>query len=123
MQSGHRNLLRPPGQSQDMWKRLKRGYVQFKEDEPGERFVDAHDHWKEYSSGPVATVLIIVAGAVLMVGGLLLGLVPGVPGIVLGLLGFALIATRFRRIAIWLDWSEVRIRRAWQKCRRGVAHR
>jgi hypothetical protein len=67
-----------------MWKRFKRGYVQFKADEPGERFVDAHDHWREYSNGSVATVLIIVAGAVLIVR------------------GFALIAARFRRMAIWL---------------------
>ena len=106
-----------------MWKRLKRGYRQFKKDEPGERFVDAHDRWREYSNGPVATVLILVAGAVLIAGGLFLGLVPGVPGIVLGLLGFALIATRFRRMAIWLDWSEVKIRKAWNKRRRAVAHR
>lgn len=104
-----------------MWDKLKRGYRQFKQDDPGDRFLNAHEHWKEHSNGPVATILIVAAGAVLIVGGLLLGLIPGVPGIVLGLLGFALIATRFRRMAIWLDWSEVKLRSAWQKCRRVVA--
>jgi hypothetical protein len=106
-----------------MWKKLKCGYQHFKKDEPGRRFVAAHDRWKEHSKGPVASVLIIAAGAVLIVGGLLLGLIPGVPGVVLGVIGFALIATRFRRMAQWLDWSEVKVRSGWQKCRRAVAHR
>jgi hypothetical protein len=106
-----------------MWKKLKRSYLQFKEDEPGERFLNAHDRWKEHSNGPVATVLIVLAGVVLIAGGLFLGLIPGVPGIVLGLLGFALIATRFRRMAIWLDWSEAKVRGLWNKCRRRMAHR
>ena len=106
-----------------MWKKLKRSYRQFREDNPGERFLNAHERWREHSRGPLATIVVIGVGALLIVGGLLLGLVPGVPGILLVLVGFALIAARFRRMAIWLDWSEVKTRRAWQKCRQAVAHR
>jgi O-antigen/teichoic acid export membrane protein len=106
-----------------MWNKLKRGYRQFKEDEPGARFLNTYQRSREHSKGPAATILIIVAGALLIVGGFFLGLVPGVPGIVLGLLGFALIATRFRRMAKWLDWTEVKVRRIWQRWRRVMAHR
>jgi hypothetical protein len=106
-----------------MWKNLRRGYRQFKVDEPGERFLNLYERWRERSKGPAATVLIVLAGVVLIAGGLFLGLVPGVPGIVLGLLGFALIATRFRRMAIWLDWAEVKMKGIWNKCRRRLAHR
>jgi len=103
-----------------MWEKLKHSYRQFKEDEPGERFVNTHRRWREHSHGLAATVIIIVSGVVLIAGGFLLGLVPGVPGIVLGLLGFALIAARFRRMAIWLDWCETKVRKGWRKCCRAM---
>jgi len=106
-----------------MWNKLKRSYRQFQKDEPGERFLNTYERSREHSKGPLATILIIVAGAVLIVGGFLLGLIPGVPGIVLGLVGFALIATRSRRIAIGLDWTEVKVRSIGKRCRRVMAHR
>ena len=105
-----------------MWEKLKSGYRQFRDDESGVRFLNAHQRWRSKSKGPAATILIITTGAIFIVGGLFLGLVPGAPGIVLGLVGFALIAARFRRMAIWLDWCEVKIRRAWRSCRRAAAH-
>jgi hypothetical protein len=55
---------------------------------------------------------------VLIAVGALLALVPGVPGIVLGVLGLGLIAVRFRRVAIWLDWSEMKCRGIWREFRR-----
>lgn len=100
-----------------MWKKIKRGYREFKESDPGERFLKTYERWREHSRGPVATIFIVVAGTVLIVAGFLLGLIPGVPGIVLGLVGVALIATRFRRMAVWLDWSEIKLRGIWRKCR------
>ena len=100
-----------------MWKKIKRGYQEFKEDDPGERFLKTYERWREHSTGPIATILIIVIGTVMIVAGFLLGLVPGVPGIVLGLLGAALIAARFRRMAVWLDWGEIKLREVWRKWR------
>jgi UPF0716 family protein affecting phage T7 exclusion len=97
--------------------KIKRAYQQFKEDAPGERFLNLYQRRQQQSKGPVATVLIVIVGLVLIVGGFLLGLIPGVPGIVLGVLGVALIATRFRRMAVWMDRAEVKLRKLWRKCR------
>jgi hypothetical protein len=104
-----------------MWKKLKHAYREFAEDKPGERFLNAHERWKDASL--LARLGLVAAGFVLVVIGVLLGLVPGVPGIVLGVLGLALIATRFRRMSVWLDWSEIKLRKFWRRCRRRFAHR
>lgn len=96
-----------------MWEKLKNGYREFKEREPGARFIRTYERWQHRTRGSIATILILTLSAILMVGGLLLALIPGVPGIVLGLLGFALIATRSRRVATWLDWTELKVRRLW----------
>src|SRR5262245_13126335 len=101
-----------------MWKKLLRGYRQFAADEPGQRFIDTYKRWKDSSKSPAIGVAVIGAGVLLIVIGVLLALVPGVPGIVLGGLGLALIATRFRRMAVWLDWLETKCRRGWQRIRR-----
>ena len=97
--------------------KLTRGYHQLKEDKPGARFLNAYLRSRRHSKVSATTILIIVAGTILIVGGFLLGLIPGVPGIVLGVLGLALIATRFRRMAVWLDRAELKTRRIWQRCR------
>lgn len=98
-----------------MWKQLRQGLHEFKAATPGERFVKTYEHWQERAHGPAVTIIIITIGIVLMVAGLLLGLIPGVPGIVLGVLGLALIATRSRRVAIWLDWTEAKLRKRFGK--------
>jgi len=104
-----------------MWARLKQSYRELKDDEPGHRFVNAHMRWKERTRNWLATVAIIAVGLLLIVAGGFLGLVPGAPGIVLGVLGVALIGTRFKRVAIWLDWLEVRLRQLWHRCRQAFA--
>ena len=98
-----------------MWEKLKNGYREFKESKPGARFISTYHRWREHSRGSAATILIFVVSGLLIIGGLLLALIPGVPGIVLGLLGFALIATRSRRMAIWLDWTELKARSLWHR--------
>jgi hypothetical protein len=101
-----------------MWRKLVRGYRQFVEDLPGQRFVDAYQRWKGTSKNPITNLVLLLIALVLIAVGALLALVPGVPGIVLGALGLALIAIRFRRVAIWLDWSEMKCRGVWRKSRR-----
>ena len=106
-----------------MWDQLKRGYRELKNDEPGMRFVNAHDRWRSHTQGYVATILVVGIGLLLILGGAFLGFVPGVPGVVLAALGFALIGTRFRRVAVWMDWIEAKIRKLWRRCRRSFASR
>jgi hypothetical protein len=74
-----------------MWKKLPSAFRRFKHAQPGERFLNAHDELKE--RGPAGFIL-PVFGLVFVVAGIILGLVPGVPGIVLVGLGLALIAAR-----------------------------
>lgn len=100
---------------------LKKTFERAKKSVPGERFLKLHERWRRQQSGFASTVGIVAAGVVLLVIGLLLGLVPGVPGIVLGIFGAALIAMPFRRAALWLDRCELSLRRAWQRCWKAVA--
>lgn len=101
-----------------MWRKLVRGCRQFLKDVPGQRFIDAYQRWKVTARNPITGLVLLIIALVLIAAGALLALVPGVPGIVLGGLGLALIAIRFRRVAIWLDWSEMKSRSVWRKVRR-----
>ena len=103
---------------ESMWRKLARGYRQFARDAPGQRFVDAYERWKGASRNPITSLILLMIALVLIAVGALLALVPGVPGIVLGVLGLGLIAIRFRRVAIWLDWSEMKGRGIWRRFRR-----
>jgi hypothetical protein len=102
-----------------MFRKLKDGYRRFKIDQPGERFIHLHQRWHSEARGVLINVLAVVIGAVLIVAGVLFGLVPGVPGIVLVVLGIGVIAAQFRRLARILDRVEISLRRACRKCRRG----
>ena len=113
----------PESKRAGTWNKLKRRCVQVKKDEAGKRFLNAYERSRRHSKSSVANILLIISGAVLVIGGFLLGLVPGVPGIVLGVLGLGLIATRFRRMAIGLDWAELKMRRIWQRCRGTMDYR
>ncbi len=104
-----------------MWDRIKHGFQELKNDAPGERFVNAHHRWHVHTQGYFATVCIVVLALVLIAGGGFLGFVPGAPGVVLVILGCALIGTRFRRVAIWLDWIELKLRKTWRRLRRSQA--
>ncbi len=103
-----------------MWKKIKHAYHEFAGQKPGQRFIATHKRWKGGDS-PAVTIIVVAVGAVLIVVGFLLGLIPGVPGIVLGLLGVALIATRFRKMAVWMDWTEVKLRNLKERWSRRIA--
>jgi hypothetical protein len=106
-----------------MWRQLKNQWNEFRNDPPGERFQNSYERQRKRLRSPIARYLTPVLGALLVVAGLILGLIPGVPGIVLVGIGIALIATRFRRMSLWLDWMEVRLRGAWRRIRRGKTPR
>ena len=102
----------------NIWRRLKRGGHRFAADKPGRRFLHAHVRWQDARRPMLTHAVFVAAGIILLALGFFLGLIPGVPGIVLGVIGVALIGTRFRRTAIWLDWLEVRCRRIWRRLKR-----
>jgi len=99
-------------------KKFKQGYRQITEDEPGHRFLNAHKRWKGSNEGTAVAIAIIISAILLIMTGAVLSLVPGIPGILLGLPGLVMIATRFRRVAVWLDWIELNCRKIAQKFRR-----
>lgn len=56
----------------------------------------------------------VAAGLALVIGGLVLSLPPGVPGFLLWIPGLALLAARFKGLAMLLDRLEAWGRQAWQ---------
>jgi hypothetical protein len=103
--------------------KIKQAYRQFASDQPGQRFVHLYERRGRKGKQLWLCVVAVSSGILLILMGSFLSLVPGVPGIVLGALGLALIATRFRRVAIWVDWGEVKARQWLRKWRRARATR
>lgn len=104
-----------------MWKQIKQTIKKSKQDKPGERFLNAHKRWNGRSG--YVTILFPIVGALLIVAGILLGLIPGVPGVVLMVIGAGLIAIRFRSVAVRLDRWDVKARAIAHSVRRRFAHR
>ena len=63
--------------------------------------------------------LSIIGGAILIAAGLFMLVAPG-PGILVLIVGCALVAEESMLMARFLDWSEVRIRRAISALRKNV---
>jgi hypothetical protein len=105
-----------------MWRRLKKSYLKFKQDSPGQRFKNLHGRWHEEGKGPAGTVLAVILATILIAGGFFLGFIPGVPGFVLGFVGLGILATQFRQVAKWCDGLEVAARKLVGKFRRREKH-
>jgi uncharacterized protein (TIGR02611 family) len=96
----------------DDWRCLRRGT-------PGRRFQDAYRRRRQGGGRSKAyRVLTLVAGVVLTIAGPIAGLVPGPGGIVLFLLGVALLASEVRPAARLLDWCEPRVRAGARRVKR-----
>jgi hypothetical protein len=95
------------------WRDLKRG-------RPGHRFQDRYERARKTTrqSGRARRIGLAAGGIVCVLIGLVLSVIPG-PAIPFFLLGGAMLATESRRIARFMDWSEVRLRKlaAWAKRR------
>jgi hypothetical protein len=94
------------------WRRLKNG-------ESGRRFSEVHRARRAREKHSWTRVAWLVLAGVLIALGPLAGLIPGPGGIFVLLLGLALLARELRAVARALDWSEPRLRRAWQRVRHG----
>jgi hypothetical protein len=101
--------------------KLKEDFRKLKQGEPGRRFLDHYRRHRESESRREAgwkTAGYIVAGLVLLTIGALLSLVPGVPGIVLGIPAIGLLVARLKFFARFLDRAEVVARRTWDRTRK-----
>src|SRR4051794_40785098 len=102
-----------------MFGNLKRQWRAFRGGKPGHRFVDRHDRvkrsrktqsWARRWIEPVVGILLLAIGVVLT-------FLPG-PGIVFYFAGAGLLAGESRALARGLDWSELRLRRAFRCAKR-----
>ncbi|MCW1926308.1 hypothetical protein OKA05_27385 [Luteolibacter arcticus] len=102
-----------------MFEALKQSWRDFKRSRPGKRFQDRYERNREARSGrstwtrflkPLAAVLLIAAG-------ILFCIIPG-PGLPLLVIGAGLLADVSRRIAVVLDWLELRARALITACLR-----
>ena len=93
-----------------LWTKLKKEARRFKKDPSGKRFQNLHERLHSKGGKLPMMLLGLVLGVVLIACGVLLGLVPGVPGVVLVVLGIALIASQFRPLAKWCDIADLAIR-------------
>jgi uncharacterized protein (TIGR02611 family) len=101
-----------------MIERAKENWQEFKNSEPGERFQDRYNRRRQEEQGrwSKGAILNIVLGLLIIVGGLVIGLVPG-PGGFIAFLGLGLIGSEFHPTAKALDWGEVKVRAvaSWAK--------
>lgn len=82
---------------------------------PGKRFVTLHDR---HTHGPrhlLGRILGVTAGIGLIIFGIIELVIPG-PGILVILLGGALLAREFHSVACWMDSAELKCRAAGHAC-------
>lgn len=97
---------------------LRSSFADLRSGRPGRRFCDYYSRKHGRDRGrPVRKWALVVVGWSLIALGLLLSLVPGVPGIALGIAGAALVSANSRFCARALDWLEVRLRRLASRAR------
>lgn len=104
-----------------MLQKIKREFREIKAGEPGSRFVDHYksSRRREGTRGTFwKTIGYVAAGLVLIICGLVLSLPPGVPGFLLWIPGLALLAARFKGLAMLLDRLEAWGRQAWESVTR-----
>ncbi len=95
-------------------KEMKRDWREFTQSEPGSRFQDRYRRRQEEEQGHMAKrIFLVVLGAIIAVGSLVLAPLPG-PGWATVFLGLMILAGELLPAARLLDWLEVRLRKLWQ---------
>jgi hypothetical protein len=108
------------GGPKNIFTRAKRAYRIIAEGIPGDRFM--HYYRRTNGRGSKSTahrVAYIVFGMLLVILGGLLGFAPFLPGIVLGVVGTAMIVSQLRSAAAFLDKTELWCRRMLVRLRGG----
>ena len=101
-----------------MWRELKQDVRVLARDEPGQRFARFNRRHRRDNEHYVSSILYILAGIVVLVIGIVLSISPIVPGFFLVIAGLAIVITRVRPMAHWLDRVELKARRLIRRLRR-----
>ena len=99
----------------NVFESLKQDWLNFKHDAPGRRFQAGFDRRQKrrgrtWSPSRLAKLTL---GIALMIGGPIVGMVPGPGGIIVFGAGLLLFGSEFRPIAKTLDWFEPKLHTAW----------
>jgi hypothetical protein len=108
---------RLPSSGMGKLRRLIDGLKELRSAGPGKRFEAHYDRAHDPRWNYGVRGLVIVAGVLLICLGLLLSLIPVVPGTVLSIVGAGLVAAESRAAARGLDWVEMKLRRAIRRFR------
>ena len=101
-----------------MLQKVKLAFREIRAGVPGRRFVDHYQSSRRRDGvrgTSWRTFGYVAVGLVLVIGGLVLSLPPGIPGFLLWIPGLALLAARFKGLAMLLDRLEAWGRLAWQR--------
>jgi hypothetical protein len=96
---------------------LREAWQQFRSDPPGRRFMLRHERLRRAHPSPLARVLRLAGGALLLAAVAILMPLPG-PGLLVAALGAGLLASDSVMMARALDRAELRLRqmrRRWRK--------
>ena len=99
-------------------RRLRDGLKQLRCARPGARFQAHYERAHEPRGNYGMRALFIVGGVCLGVMGMLLSLIPLVPGTAVAVVGAGLVAAESQAAARFFDWLEVKLRRIVQRVRR-----
>ena len=93
----------------------KKNWEDFKESEPGKRFMERYRRRQERQRGwtDPSRLFNVIVGTVLVVGSAFFGWAPG-PGMLTFVIGLGMIAGEFYFAARFLDWAEIWTRKFWQ---------
>lgn len=97
-----------------MFEKLKVHFSSLAKGKPGRRFTEHHERHRQTETRKKAawkTAAYLLLGLTILLAGLLLSLPPGVPGFLLWVPALGLLAARFRVLAVFLDRTELFIRR------------
>ena len=90
---------------------LGAGWQHIKGGSPGRRFQDYYESMHLARRGVRRRIQSTLIALVLIAAGVALGFVPGIPGVILVVLGAAFVSTQSRAAARALGWAETCLRR------------
>lgn len=93
-----------------MISKLKKIMRQLRRGKPGRRFVEHYHQHKHHNTRPWKRWLVILLGMAMTLAGLVFSLPPGMPGFLLWIPGFALVASQVKAVAVALDKLECAVR-------------